>query len=113
MFFSSLLSRRASAGEPRGPDRRPARLGPVALLGLAAWSGMVAGLLEVGTIVVRKRFFDANHLLGMSRHFIWLVPLTDLLIVLLVGLLGCLAVSLRPGAGHWAAARMLCILTVL
>src|SRR6185437_412560 len=79
MILASLLSRGAVSGQPGPPNHRPDRLGKVALLGLAAWSGTVAGLLEVGAVVARKRFFDTNQLLGMSRHFTWLVPLTDLL----------------------------------
>jgi arylsulfatase A-like enzyme len=100
-------------GEPGRPDRSPDRLGPIALLGLAAWCGTIAGLLEVVTVIVRKRFFDTNQLLGMSRHFIWLVPLTDLLILLLVGLIGSLAVILRPSGGRRAVVRTLCALTLL
>ena len=102
-----------SPGEPGPPTHRPARLGPVALLGLSAWCGTLAGLLEVAAFVVRKRFFDTNQLLSMSRHFIWLVPLTDLLILLLVGLVGCLVVMLRPAGGRRAVARTLCVLTLL
>ena len=49
----------------------------------------------------------------MSRHFIWLVPLTDLLILLLVGLVGSLVVILRPSGGRWAVVRTLCALTLL
>jgi arylsulfatase A-like enzyme len=113
MNLVSLLTRRTRAGEPGRSDRRPDRLGPVALLGLSAWCGTLAGLLEAGTIVVRKRFFDTNQLLSMSRHFIWLVPLTDLLLLLLGGLLGYLVVMLRPAAGRWAATRALGALTVL
>jgi arylsulfatase A-like enzyme len=113
MIHASLLSRRSITGQPGPSNHRPDRLGPVALLGLAAWCGTVAGLLEVVTIVVRKQFFDANQLLGMSHHFIWLVPLTDLLILLLVGLFGCLVVILRPAGGRWVVARTLCALTLL
>ncbi len=113
MNLVSLLSRRARAGEPGPPDRRPDRLGPASLLGLSAWCGALAGLLEVGSIVARKRFFDTNQLLSMSRHFIWMIPLTDLLLLLLVGLLGCLVVMLVPVAGRWAATRTLGALTVL
>ncbi len=113
MILPSLLSRRASAGEPGRPGRRPGRLGPVALVGLSVWCGTTAGLLEVATVVVHKRFFDTNQLLGMSRHFIWLVPLADLLVFLLVGLVGALAVILWPAGGRWAIARTLCALTVL
>jgi arylsulfatase A-like enzyme len=80
---------------------------------LAAWCGTVAGLLEVVAVVARKRFFDTNQLLSMSRHFTWLVPLTDLLILLLVGLVGCLIVWLWPAGGRWVVTRTLCALTVL
>jgi arylsulfatase A-like enzyme len=74
---------------------------------------MLAGLLEVAVLLTRKRFFDTNQLLGMSRHFIWLVPMTNLLILLLVGLAGSLVVILRPAVGRWVVARTLCTLTVL
>src|SRR5579872_4588594 len=113
MILPSLLFRGAIAGQPELPKQRPDRLGPVALLGLAAWCGMIAGLLEVLTVVARWWFFGTNHLLGMSHHFIWLVPLTDLLIILLVGLAGCLVAIVRPAGGRWATVRMLCALTVL
>jgi arylsulfatase A-like enzyme len=113
MILPPLLSRRERPGEPRRPDRRAGRLGPACLLGLAAWCGAVAGLLEVATVVARKRFFDANHLLGMSRDFVWLVPLTDLLLGLCVGLLGCAAAIIGSAAGRRAAVRALGALVVL
>ncbi len=113
MIVASLLSRDAIAGQTGDGNRCPDRLGPVALLGLSAWCGTLTGLLEVATVLLRKRFIDTNHLLGMSRHFIWLVPLTDLLLFLLFGLIGCLVVILRPEGGRWAAARTLGALTLL
>ena len=53
------------------------RLGFFSLLFLSAWCGLVAGLLEVGTIVVRKHVFESDHLYRMSRHFVWLIPLFE------------------------------------
>ena len=101
------------SGPALSSESKPARLGPASLLGLAAWCGTLAGLLEVGTVVVRKRFFDTNHLLGMSRHFIWLVPLTDLLILLLVGL-GRMSGRDPPAAGRsLGGLATLCALTLL
>ena len=44
---------------------------------LSAWCGLVAGLLEVGAIVLRKQVFGPNHLYNMSRHFVWLIPLVE------------------------------------
>jgi len=54
---------------------------------LSAWCGLVAGLLEVATIVVRKRLFDTNHLYGMSHHFVWLIPTTNVCVFVALGLL--------------------------
>jgi arylsulfatase A-like enzyme len=70
-------------------------------------------VLELGAISVRKRFFDLNHLDGMSRHFVWLIPLTDLLIFLAVGAALALMVWCSPGRGGWLAARLLGALTLL
>ena len=48
---SGVSSRDAGAAGP----------GPLALLVLAAWCGLISGLLEVASFAVRKRFFDLNH----------------------------------------------------
>ena len=66
-----------------GPATKP--LGFVALLFLSAWCGLVAGLLEVGTIVLRKQAFDPDQLYKMSRHFVWLIPLSNLGVFLALG----------------------------
>ena len=58
-------------------DRASERVGRFPVLVLSAWCGLVSGLLEVGTIVLRKRTFDPNHLYEMSRHFVWLIPLHE------------------------------------
>jgi arylsulfatase A-like enzyme len=91
-------------------DRAGNQLGPVALLFLSAWCGLLAGLLEVGITVARKRWLDRNHLYWMSRHFIWLTPLANLVIfaaagALLAGLLVC-----NRRRGLWLAPRLLCAL---
>ena len=51
------------------------RLVIIPILFWSGWCGLVAGLLEVGTIVLSKQTIDPNHLYGMSRHFVWLIPL--------------------------------------
>src|SRR4051794_2427220 len=62
-------------------------LRPAALLVLSAWCGLISGLLEVAIRVLRKRLFDPNQLYWVSRHFIWLTPLANLVIFLALGLL--------------------------
>jgi hypothetical protein len=38
---------------------------------LSAWCGLVAGLLEVGTMVLCKQVFDPDQFYRISHHFVW------------------------------------------
>jgi arylsulfatase A-like enzyme len=89
------------------------RLGVRSLLFLSAWCGLVAGLLEVGTIVVRKRVFDPDQLHHMSRHFVWLIPMSNLCVFLIVGLFGCGVILVWPRRGSSLLARVLCAFALL
>ena len=94
-------------------DRNTTRAGPLQLLLLSAWCGLIAGPLEVGAIVLRKRTLDLNHLSWMSRHFVWLIPLIDLAIFLILGLALSVVVWRTGQRGRWLATRLLAALTVL
>ena len=83
------------------------------MLVLSAWCGLRPGLLEVGTIVVRKRTFDPNQLYEMSRHFVWLIPLTNLCLFLALGVILKLLLLAWPRRVNWLAPRLLCSLTML
>jgi arylsulfatase A-like enzyme len=85
----------------------------VALWLLSASCGLVAGLLEVGGIVLRKRAFDPDHLYKIGRHFVWMIPLADLAVFATLGLIGCVVVAAWPRRGRWLFARGLCALTLL
>ena len=74
----------SSGSSPSDPASN--RWGLLSFLMLSAWCGLVSGLLEVGMIVLRKRTFDFNHLYWMSRHFIWLIPLINLALFVVLGL---------------------------
>ncbi|MGC8644047.1 MAG: sulfatase-like hydrolase/transferase, partial [Isosphaeraceae bacterium] len=87
-------------------------LRPRHLLVLSLWCGLLAGPLEVGAIVLRTHFLALNRFYWMTRHFVWLVPLTNLLIFLALGLAFWL-VALCGHSGRWLAARLLCALTLL
>jgi arylsulfatase A-like enzyme len=80
---------------------------------LSAWCGLVAGLLEVGTIVLRKRVVDPNQFYKMSRHFVWLIPLSNLCVFLALGLVGWGVLIIWPRRGRWLFERVLFALTLL
>ncbi len=100
----------ANAAEPSVAARR---LRPHQLLVLAVWCGLLAGPLEVATIVLRKNTYDLNKLYWISRHFVWLIPLTNLLIFLIVGLGLAILGLVWPRRAGWLGTRLLCLLTLL
>jgi arylsulfatase A-like enzyme len=104
-----------NAGTPgsSAPDVDINRTGFFSLLFLTAWCGLVAGLLEVATIVLRKQFFDPDRLYKLSRYFVWLIPLVNLGIFLALGLLGCAIIVLARQRGRWLVNRALGAMTVL
>ena len=56
------------------------QFGPRDVLLLSAWCGLAAGWLEVGTRVLCRSIDPTNRLYLMSRHFVWLVPLSNLML---------------------------------
>src|SRR5580698_891203 len=90
MINKTAVAADSGTGSSSLPAVASVRLRLVPLLVLSTWCGLLAGLLEVGTIVVRKRVFDPNQLYAMSRHFVWLIPVTNLVVFLAVGVMGCL-----------------------
>jgi arylsulfatase A-like enzyme len=62
---------------------------PRAIVLLAAWLGVLTGLLEVSVRAVQKLVFD--QVISLSPHFVWMVPLTHLVIFTVAGLLFALA----------------------
>jgi arylsulfatase A-like enzyme len=101
------------AAKPVHPDLPAARLGLVSFLALSTWCGLVAGLLEVGTVVASKQTFDSNQLYGMSHHFVWLIPMANVGIFVALGVLGCLIGLAWRRGGRWLRVRALCALVLL
>jgi arylsulfatase A-like enzyme len=95
------------------PDPAANRWGLVSLFCLSACCGLVAGIFEVGTIVLRKQVFDPNQLYAMTRHFPWLIPVTNLCLFLALGCFGCIMSLAWQRRGRWVVARLLCALTFL
>ncbi len=113
-MVSPTMVNNAADCEESAPRRREDRSKrSLSFVALSMWCGVVAGLLEVGTILLRKRVIGANRFFGMSRHFVWLIPVTNLLIFLGLGLVLSLLVVWRPSSGRRLRARLLCASTLL
>ena len=89
------------------------RPGTFPLLILSAWCGILAGLLEVGATILRKRTLDFNQLYKISRHFVWMIPSISLAIFLLLGVVLSVVVMCCRRRGLWLALRLLCAFTLL
>jgi arylsulfatase A-like enzyme len=94
-----------SFGATRPPETA-SRLGPVDVLVLSAWCGLAAGELEVGARIAYRMLSATNQLFGMTRHFVWLVPLIDLALFLGWGALLALATRLWPRRAGWLSPRL-------
>ena len=91
----------------------PRRLDPRDVLILSVWCGLAGGLLEVGTRVFFRWIDPTYRLYGLSRHFVWLAPLSTLLLFSAAGLFLALATMVWPRRGAWFCTRFICFWTVL
>ena len=82
------------------------------MLGWSIWFGLSAGLLEVGTRVLCRAIDPTNRLYLMSRHFVWLVPLANMLLFFGLGLLLAGITKLWPRLGGRLTPRLLCALAM-
>ena len=98
---------------PSAGDSETGSLRPHQVLVVSAWCGLLSGPLEVGAIVLRKHAYDLNQFYGMSRHFVWLIPLTNLLIFLTLGVIFSLWTLGFGRRGSWLVARLLGALALL
>ncbi len=89
------------------------RLRPLDILVLSAWCGLAGGLLEVGARIVGTSYLSSNHLYLMSRHFVWLAPLSNLLFFLAMGLVLALAATIWSRFGRWLGPRLIGFLAIL
>jgi arylsulfatase A-like enzyme len=76
---------------------------------LSAWCGAAGGLLEVAARVLCRTINPTNRLYMMTRHFVWLAPLSNLFLFSLAGILLALAAVQWPQRGAWLATRIICI----
>jgi arylsulfatase A-like enzyme len=96
--------------DPVRPRSRPALR---TIFALSAWCGLVAGLLEVAAILLRKRLFDADQILRLSHHFVWLIPVANLCIFIALAVIGSAVLLIWPRRGRWLFTRALAAFTLL
>jgi arylsulfatase A-like enzyme len=113
MDSQTAVVEEVSASVPSSQDPGAEGPGPLTLLVLAVWCGLISGLLEVGTFVLRKRTLDLNQFAWTSRHFVWLIPLIDLAIFLVLGLILAVLVSFGCRRAGWLATLLFGTLTLL
>jgi arylsulfatase A-like enzyme len=96
------------ANSPRpAPSLAPRGIGQGDLLILAACCGLAAGLLEVATRILCRWINPTDRLYQVSRHFVWLAPLTYLLLFLAMGLFLAAVTWLWPRPGGWLSRRII------
>jgi arylsulfatase A-like enzyme len=101
---------------PECQSRSPetvSRLGPGDVLVLSAWCGLAAGELEVVARILYRALSSTQRLYLMTRHFVWLVPLINLILFLGFGLLLILAMRLWPRRAGWLSPRLLVAAAIL
>ena len=96
------------------PDARVrSRSSALSIMGLAAWCGLAAGLLEVGSRVACRAISPTRRLFLMTRHFYWLSPLANLLVFLVLGMALVAITKVWPRLGAWLYPRILCALAIV
>jgi arylsulfatase A-like enzyme len=77
------------------------------LIRLAAWLGLAAGWVEVATRIFLKNVLGPGFLYLMTRHFVWLIPLSNLLLFLIAGLVLAAMARHWPRLASWLGPRLL------
>ena len=89
------------------------RLGSLDVFLLSVWCGLAAGWLEVATRVFCKKMGVAQPLYLMSRHFLWLGPLSNLLLFSGLGMGLAALTRAWPRFGGLVSPRLVCALALL
>ena len=86
------------------PDRRPLSIKEIVVI--AVWLGLAAGFVEVLAVVVNQKI--KHSYLMISSHFLWMVPLANLVESILLGLfmiiLSCIIKNVSPRFVAWTMA---------
>ncbi len=110
---TAIERRPAASDRPTSEPSSKRELGAWNVLALAVWCGLVAGWLEVGLRVLCKSLIGTNRLYMMTRDFVWLVPLSNLLLFFVGGLLLAAATKACPRPFVWLGPRLICAFALM
>ncbi len=82
------------------------------VLAFSIWCGLAAGLLEVMMVVLSTRFGKYG-IYQATRHFVWMIPLTELFLLSGLGVVLAFLTKLWARRGGWLSARLLGALALL
>jgi arylsulfatase A-like enzyme len=88
----------------------PPGSGPFALIATGAWFGLVAGLIEVATVLLWLQI-DGSSILGslqMNRHFLWMIPLSHLVIFSVLAIPTAILAPFRPQSARFLSIFLPC-----
>jgi arylsulfatase A-like enzyme len=87
-----------SAHEPKRTEASgESALSPRRALVLAAWFGLAGGYFDLALIFLKRDVFHLSLYYEQGRFFRWVVPVSDLLIMLIPGLMVAAIARFRPG----------------
>ncbi len=98
--------------QSRSPEAER-RLLPFDVLVLSVWCGLIAGELEVAARLANRAFSTTHQFSMMTRHFVWLVPLINLVVFLGFGVLLALATRRWPARAGWWSPRLILTFALL
>lgn len=93
---------------PAGTTREPVR--PAAALGIALWFGLVTGILEAVVLAVRSA---TGHLVHVSWHYPWMIPVADAALFLVPGVVLTLLVMAFPRMVRFRLVTFCCLAMAL
>jgi arylsulfatase A-like enzyme len=75
---------------------------------ITLWFGLVAGWLDLGLALAQRAIHPhvSADILRTNRHFLWMVPVSEVLIFIIVGLSIALLATFRWGLARWTAFRL-------
>jgi len=110
---ASFVKRMSFAPDSAEAKRYAKGIRPAQALALSIWCGLAAGLLEVAARVWCRAIDPTDRLYWMSRHFVWLTPLANMLVFSCAGLSWAIITRLWPRLGGRLGPRIFCALVIL